>query len=92
MHPLGTNSFLYSLFQFSEGAWSAGKQAGHHQSCLPCKYWHKLYQAYPVPLISSTIWVNSEDDKLMVFSYFPRKYDFTFHANCILKGRFARID
>ena len=32
---------------------------------------------------SSTLWANSANVKLMIFSSIPRKVDFTFHANCL---------
>ena len=41
----------------------------------------------------ATLWANTADDKLMIFSYFfPRKQVLTFHANCRVHpwGRFGR--
>ena len=34
-------------------------------------------------LTLTTLWANSADDKLMIFSYFRRKQGLAFHANCL---------
>ena len=39
-------------------------------------------------LTFTTLWPNSADNKLMMFSCFPRKQDLTFHANCLQRRQF----
>ena len=35
------------------------------------------------------LWANSADNRLMIFFIFPRKWDLTFHADCLPRRQFA---
>ena len=48
----GQNLLPLAVDPLSKVTWCAGKQTGSHKSCLPYKQWQRIYQVYPVPLIS----------------------------------------